>query len=134
LAKLALKTSRPITLPLNELPFWQRAINPLANYQSSGDLPSTADVVIIGASLTGASSAYHLGNSNLKVVVLERSAPASEASGRNGGNFELFPESLAYMKRCYACVRNEILQAADGSSMRFRALEGVINVAHSSRK
>lgn len=67
LAKLALKTGRPITLPLNELPFWQRAANPLANYQSSTVLPSAADVVIIGAGLTGASAAYHLRRSNLKV-------------------------------------------------------------------
>src|SRR5438045_2919840 len=28
LARLALKTTRPITLPVNELPFWQRAGNP----------------------------------------------------------------------------------------------------------
>ncbi len=123
LSKLALKTSRPITLPLNELPFWQRTVNPLADYQSSASLPSAADIVVIGAGLTGSSAAYHLRNSNLKVVVLERSAPASEASGRNGGNFELFPENsvgiyrglapgrLAYMKRCYPRVRNEILEA-----------------------
>ena len=123
LAKLALKTSRPITLPLEELPFWQRAANPLASYQSSESLPSASDVVVIGAGLTGASAAYHLRSSNLKVVLLERSAPASEASGRNGGNFELFPENsvgiyrglapgrLAYMKRCYPRVRNEILEA-----------------------
>jgi glycine/D-amino acid oxidase-like deaminating enzyme len=123
LAKLALKTRRPITLPVNELPFWQRADNSLSGYQSSINFPEQADVVIIGAGLTGASAAYHLRKSNLKVVVVERGAPASEASGRNGGNFELFPENsvgiyrglapgrLAYMKRCYPHIRKEVLRA-----------------------
>jgi glycine/D-amino acid oxidase-like deaminating enzyme len=123
LARLALKTRRPITLPVNELPFWHRADNSLNGYQSSSKLPEQADVVIIGAGLTGASTAYHLRRSDLKVVVLDRGAPACEASGRNGGNFELFPENsvgiyrglapgrLAYMKKCYPHIRKEVLQA-----------------------
>jgi choline dehydrogenase-like flavoprotein len=55
------------------------------------------DVLIIGAGLTGASAAYHLGpavrDRSLRVALIDRGDPATEASGRNGGNFELLPEN-----------------------------------------
>ena len=56
-ARLGLRTVRPIMLPLNNQPFWQRVEHPLANHQSTLALPSAADVVIIGAGLTGAAAA-----------------------------------------------------------------------------
>ena len=141
-AQLGLKTIRNIKLPLNDRPFWQRALNPLADYISSGTFPQKADVVIVGAGLTGAAAAYHLKDSKLKVVILDQGSPASEASGRNGGNFELFPENsvgiyrglapgrLSYMKRCYPGVPLEVLEAVSerqaslvlGLALRNRAL------------
>jgi hypothetical protein len=57
------------------------------------------------------------------VVLLDRGDPAGEASGRNGGNFELLPENsvgiyeglapgrLAFMKRRYPRVPEEVLRA-----------------------
>ncbi len=60
LAQLGVASSLPIGLPLDREPYWFRAGHPLANYQSTPDLPATADVVIIGAGLTGAACAYHL--------------------------------------------------------------------------
>ena len=142
LAQLGLKTVRNIKLPLNDRPFWQRAPNPLADYMSSGAFPQTADVVIVGAGLTGAAAAYHLKDSPHKVVILDQGSPASEASGRNGGSFELFPENsvgiyrglapgrLSYMKRCYPRVPLEVLEAVSerqaslvlGLALRNRAL------------
>src|SRR5208282_3769457 len=78
-------------------PFWFRAGHPLANYQSAPTLPPSVDVLIIGAGLTGASAAYHLGaavrDRGLHVALIDRGDPATEASGRNGGNFELLPEN-----------------------------------------
>ena len=44
-----------------------------------------ADVVIIGAGISGLSTAYHLAKSGKDVVVIEKSIVGAEASGRNGG-------------------------------------------------
>jgi len=123
----ALKTARPIGLPACSEPFWFRAPDRLAGYQSAASLPSSADVVVIGAGLTGASAAYHLADAvrarGLRVVVVDRGDPAGEASGRNGGNFELIPENsigayvglarerLGFLRRCYPRVPTEVARA-----------------------
>jgi glycine/D-amino acid oxidase-like deaminating enzyme len=87
-----------ILLPEDDTPYWQIGSHPLADFRSRPQLPSTADVVVIGAGLTGASTAWHLSTAvrsqGLRVVVLEYGDPASQASGRNGGNFELIPENF----------------------------------------
>jgi hypothetical protein len=101
-----------ISLPINDQPFWFRAGHPLANYQSTPTLPSFVDILIIGAGLTGASAAYHLGpavrDRSLRVAVIDRNDPATEASGRNGGNFELLPENSVGL---YGGLARERLQA-----------------------
>ena len=124
LARLGIATARPIELPVNDVPFWHRIANPFASYQSTADLPAHADIVIIGAGLTGAAAAYHLRNSGKAVVLLDQGDPAGEASGRNGGNFELLPENsvgiyeglapgrFTYMKRLYPRVPEEIGRAS----------------------
>jgi glycine/D-amino acid oxidase-like deaminating enzyme len=123
LGRLGVPTSRPLLLPLRSEPFWHRGAQPLANYRSSPKLPTTADVVIIGAGLTGAAAAYHLRNSGLVVVVIDQGDPAGEASGRNGGNFELIPENsvgvyeglarerVSFMQRRYPELPIEVLHA-----------------------
>ena len=47
-------------IPANAEPYWLRHENRLAGFQSDNRLPDFADVVVIGAGLTGASAAYHL--------------------------------------------------------------------------
>ena len=123
LARFGIATAGPIGLPLNDVPFWHRTANPFASYQSTADLPTHADIVIIGAGLTGAAAAYHLRNSGRAVVLLDQGDPAGEASGRNGGNFELLPENsvgiyeglapgrFTYMKRLYPRVPEVVLRA-----------------------
>ncbi|MBV9894636.1 MAG: FAD-dependent oxidoreductase [Chloroflexi bacterium] len=127
LGRLGVASRRELRLPLDAQPFWLRGHQPLANYQSHPELPTTADVVIIGAGLTGASAAYHLAevgaSGQLHVVVLDQGDPAGEASGRNGGNFELIPENcvglyeglarerLRFLRRCYPHVPQPVLQA-----------------------
>ena len=126
LAWTGLRTAHRIRLPLNDTPYWFRGAHALANYQSRPELPSTGDIVIIGAGLTGASAAYHLAESSGdrgRVIVLDRGDPAGEASGRNGGNFELIPENsvgvyeglarerLAFLRRRYARLPIEVVQA-----------------------
>jgi hypothetical protein len=92
-AQLGIPTVRPILLPMNTEPFWHRGPHPFENYQSTMALPCVADVVIIGAGLTGVAAAYRLKDTDLRVVLLDQGDPACEASGRNGGNFELLPEN-----------------------------------------
>jgi glycine/D-amino acid oxidase-like deaminating enzyme len=127
LAAHGLTTTRRIDLPCSNQPFWFRVRDRLANYQSAPSLPASADVVVIGAGLTGASTAYHLADAaktgRVRVVVLDQGDPASEASGRNGGNFELIPENsvgayvglaherLGFLERCYPRVPSEVTRA-----------------------
>jgi sarcosine oxidase subunit beta len=57
----------------------------------------TADVVVIGAGIHGASTAFHLARRGSRVVVLERAAAASGATGRSSGlvrlHYDLAAES-----------------------------------------
>jgi NADPH-dependent 2,4-dienoyl-CoA reductase/sulfur reductase-like enzyme len=66
---------------------------PLAGHRSQPTLAGVVDVLIVGAGLTGASAAYHLAGRGLRVAVVDAGDPAGEASGRNGGHFELVPEN-----------------------------------------
>ena len=125
LGRVGVKSSQPVAIPTDDQPFWFRFEHPLKQYRSRPELPAEADVVIIGAGLTGASAAYHLREaaaSGLRVVVLEKGSPGCEASGRNAGNFELLPENsvgvydglprerLAFLRRCYPWVPVELLK------------------------
>ncbi|KAF2482818.1 FAD dependent oxidoreductase-domain-containing protein [Neohortaea acidophila] len=65
----------------------------LTGHRSTRDLPRTADVVIIGSGITGASVAHHLltsthgeGKKGQSVVMLEAREACWGATGRNGGH------------------------------------------------
>jgi glycine/D-amino acid oxidase-like deaminating enzyme/CRP-like cAMP-binding protein len=113
-------------IPVSHEPYWFRGGHPLAGYQSDARLPETAAVVVIGAGLTGASAAYHLAQAPSRpgrIVVVDQGNPAGEASGRNGGSFELIPENsvgvyeglaqarLAFLRRLYHELPVEVLRA-----------------------
>jgi sarcosine oxidase subunit beta len=50
---------------------------------------STADVVVIGAGIQGASLAFHLARRGVRVVVVERGVVAGGATGRSSGNVRM---------------------------------------------
>jgi glycine/D-amino acid oxidase-like deaminating enzyme/CRP-like cAMP-binding protein len=124
LGAIGIDSAFPIQVPTNSEPCWFRFEHPLKHYRSHAQLPNEADVVIIGAGLTGASAAYHLRTEakSLRLVVLDRGSPAGEASGRNAGNFELLPENsvgtydglarerLHFLHRCYPAIPLEVLR------------------------
>jgi len=96
-ASVGARMRGPIAMPEEETPYWQLLPNPLAAFRSTPELPAEVDLLIIGAGLTGASAAYHaigLAQSGQRVAVIDLGDPASQASGRNGGNFELIPENF----------------------------------------
>jgi glycine/D-amino acid oxidase-like deaminating enzyme len=54
-------------------------------YQNNGDLPSRADIVVVGAGYTGLSAALTLAESGCSVIVLDAENIGFGASTRNGG-------------------------------------------------
>jgi len=66
---------------------------------SGGEVPSSADVAVIGAGFTGLSAARTLGKRGATVVVLESNTIGWGASSRNGGmvltGLKLSPQTLA---------------------------------------
>lgn len=55
----------------------------------SGASAATADVVVVGAGILGAATAYHLARRGLRVVIAERGAPNREGSGTTAGNLHV---------------------------------------------
>jgi glycine/D-amino acid oxidase-like deaminating enzyme len=49
------------------------------------ELPASAEVIVVGGGMLGASAAYHLARAGMRPLVIEANAPAWGASGRNAG-------------------------------------------------
>ncbi len=66
--------------------YWQDPPADIADCRTTPDLPAEADIVIVGAGVSGASVAYNLlcSDPQLKIVLIEARQAASGASGRNG--------------------------------------------------
>ncbi|KAF2770654.1 DAO-domain-containing protein [Teratosphaeria nubilosa] len=89
---------KPAGLPSEESTqsFWHTQPSPLlTGHRSTRNLPESADAVIIGSGISGASIAHHLLTSNspsyrsskrLNVVMLEAREACWGATGRNGGH------------------------------------------------
>lgn len=80
--------------------YWRKQVGPIDRHRSTPRLPSSADIVVVGAGYVGASLAYHLveesarcGRKVPEIVVLEAREACSGATGRNG-MFHLYLISL----------------------------------------
>jgi glycine/D-amino acid oxidase-like deaminating enzyme len=58
---------------------------PLTQIETSLDLPSTADAVVIGGGIIGAFTAYYLAKRGMKVALIEKGRIGAEQSSRNWG-------------------------------------------------
>ena len=69
------------------VPYWRSQLHEIDSYQSTEGLPEECDIVIIGAGLSGVSTAYWLLDDNPNppsIVLLEARQICSGATGRNG--------------------------------------------------
>lgn len=77
----------PVPNPVSS--FWNFEPRALDNHRTTADLPSEADIVIIGSGFAGVATAYHIlkGHPNPpSIVLLEARKLCSGATGRNGGH------------------------------------------------
>lgn len=90
----------PITLKPASLPsknplrsFWLSEPSELADHRTTGQLPKSADVVIIGSGIAGTLTAYNLLDKQpyLNIVMLEAREVCGGATGRNGGQIKTDP-------------------------------------------
>lgn len=82
-------------VPNPTLPYWRSDLHDLDSLRTTEHLPEDCDILIIGAGLSGVSTAYHLLNDNPSppsIVLLEAREICSGATGRNGGHL-LAPHS-----------------------------------------
>lgn len=63
---------------------------------------ASADVIVIGAGVQGASLAFHLAERGARVIVVERSAVAAGATGRSSGLVRMHYDLLAETKLAWA--------------------------------
>ncbi len=70
------------------LSYWQQSA---PDVSLSADVPPTVDVAVIGGGLLGAATSYWLARSGAQVALLERTALACGATGRNGGFVRVGP-------------------------------------------
>lgn len=71
--------------------YWQDPPDEIANVRTTEGLPKTADYVIIGSGISGASIAFNVleRKPDAKIVLLEGRGAASGATGRNGNHVQI---------------------------------------------
>lgn len=112
--------------------YWQLPpLEGVADHQSA-QLPSEADVVIIGSGISGTSIAWHLlkeanRTTPLRIAMLEARQACSGATGRNGGHIR--PSSYSEYAGAKEAVTQE--EAAKITRLRSAHVEALISAANS---
>ena len=128
------KQRKPCGLPqpTSSASFWHSEPSPLLiGHRSTRNLPSTADVVIIGSGMTGASMAHHLlhqGSSSGEhgspsVVMLEAREACWGATGR---------VCCLRMNALYSPVADSMTRMADTANLSFSSTPTTVASATSS--
>ncbi|KAI0015548.1 FAD dependent oxidoreductase [Xylariomycetidae sp. FL0641] len=83
-----------LPVPNATQPYWRTEPHQLDTHRSTAELPSSCDVLIIGAGMSGVSTAYHLSQESPtsappSIVLLEAREVCSGATGRNGGHVKV---------------------------------------------
>lgn len=93
--------NRMLPVPNSTASYWRSEPHWLDEYRSSEQLPSQADIVIIGTGIAGVSTAYHLvdrkDNDDApqpSILLLEARQACSGATGRNGGHIKTLPSKI----------------------------------------
>lgn len=111
--------------------YWQLPpLEGVADHQSA-QLPTEADVVIIGSGMSGTSIAWHLlkeanGTRPLRIAMLEARQACSGATGRNGGHIR--PSSYSEYAGAKGAVAQE--EAAKITRLRSAHVEALISAAN----
>ncbi|KAF2482336.1 FAD dependent oxidoreductase [Neohortaea acidophila] len=93
--------SKSFPVPNSTTSFWRSDPHPFDSHRSTENLPSAADVVVIGAGYAGASTAHHLlqhtdfAHGQRSMLILEAREACSGATGRNGGHLNADPYNRA---------------------------------------
>jgi len=58
---------------------------PLQQIETSGELPRSADAVVIGGGIVGVFAAYYLARRGMRVALVEKGRIGAEQSSRNWG-------------------------------------------------
>ncbi|KAH7082648.1 FAD dependent oxidoreductase [Paraphoma chrysanthemicola] len=93
-----LGASKPFPVA-NAVPsYWRKQTGSIDTHRSTTDLPTEADIVVIGAGYVGASVMHHLIEESLSanrpvpsILILEAREACSGATGRNGGHLKPDP-------------------------------------------
>ena len=89
-----------LPVPNSTTSFWRSEPLSLDDHRTTAELPTEADVVVIGSGYSGVSTVYHMlkmyeekGLPTPSVVILEARQVCSGATGRNGGHLKPDPYS-----------------------------------------
>lgn len=89
---------KPFPVANSTLPYWRTQLHEIDSHRSTAELPTECDIIIIGAGMSGVSTAYFILNDNPSppsVVILEAREVCSGATGRNG---------ILCSRSCFFCL------------------------------